>query len=123
MKHAVLIKLELFQMPILPTQSLSTKPFMIRNYLKTAWRTLWKNGQASAINILGLALGIAVFLLIIQYVAAEWSANRFHKNFNQLYRVSVLDKQGKAQHILPPGYAPLLKDKIPRDRKLCAHCQ
>jgi putative ABC transport system permease protein len=86
---------------------------MIRNYLKTAWRTLWKNGQASAINILGLALGIAVFLLIIQYVAAEWSANRFHKNFNQLYRVSVLDKQGKAQHILPPGYAPLLKDKIP----------
>jgi putative ABC transport system permease protein len=86
---------------------------MLRNYFKTAWRALWRSRQASAINILGLALGIAVFLLIIQYVASEWSANRFHKNFASLYRVNVLEKGGKAQYILPPGYAPLLKEQIP----------
>jgi putative ABC transport system permease protein len=86
---------------------------MYRNYLKTAWRALWRSKQASAINIAGLALGIAVFLLIIQYVASEWSANRFHKNFNSLYRVNVLENNGKAEHILPPGYAPLLKDRVP----------
>lgn len=85
---------------------------MLRNYFKTAWRTLWHNRQASAINVLGLALGIAVFLLIMQYVGAEWSANRFHKNFNALYRVNVLNKDGKAEYIIPPGYAPLVKEKF-----------
>jgi len=85
---------------------------MLRNYFKTAWRALRRSRQSTLINIFGLALGIAVFLLIIQYVAFEWSANRFHKNFDQLYRVNNQGNEAKANYYEPPGFAPYVKDKI-----------
>lgn len=90
---------------------------MIGNYFKTAWRALVRNRQATAINVLGLALGIAVFLLIAQYVAFEWSANRFHKNFQQLYRTSIVLKDGNSQQHLPAGFAPVIEQKFPAIQK------
>ncbi|OKS85962.1 hypothetical protein RG47T_1409 [Mucilaginibacter polytrichastri] len=66
------------------------------------------------INVLGLALGIAIFLLITEYVAFEWGANRFHKNFDQLYRASTFTADAdKGDYYLPPGYAPTLKNRVP----------
>ncbi|MFL5811161.1 MAG: ABC transporter permease [Flavisolibacter sp.] len=61
---------------------------MIRNYLKVALRNLWKNKGFSAINILGLAIGLACFLLIALYVVDELSYDRFHKKAGQIYRVN-----------------------------------
>lgn len=86
---------------------------MFSNYFKTAWRALWRNKQFTAINITGLALGIAVFLLITEYIAWEWNANRFNKNYNQLYRANVLYKEGNTDYNLPPGFAPILKQQFP----------
>ncbi len=86
---------------------------MIRNYFKTAFRNLWRNRQFSLINIGGLALGITVFLFIMQYVAFEWSANRFNKNYNELYRANVQYKDRKSDYYVPPGYAPILKQNVP----------
>ena len=86
---------------------------MIRNYFKIASRNLWRNGQFSLINICGLALGITVFLFIMQYVAFEWSANRFNKNYKELYRVNVQYKDGKCDYYVPPGFAPILKQNVP----------
>ena len=86
---------------------------MFTNHFKTAFRNLWRNRQFSFINIIGLALGIAVFLFIIQYVAFEWSANRFNKNYDVLYRANVQDKTGNAYYDLPPGFAPVLKQQFP----------
>lgn len=60
---------------------------MLRNYLKIAWRNLWKNKTFSFINILGLALGMACSLLIMIWVQDELSMDRFHQNDRQLYRV------------------------------------
>ena len=80
---------------------------------KTAFRSLWRNRQFTFINTLGLALGIAVFLCIMQYVAFEWSANRFNRNYNQLYRANVLYKEGNTDHVLPPGFVPVLKQRFP----------
>jgi len=60
---------------------------MIRNYFKTAWRNLWKNKVFSLINILGLSLGMAACLLILQYVNFELSYDHFNKNAADLYRV------------------------------------
>ncbi len=54
---------------------------MIRNYFVVALRNLWRNKTFTAINILGLAAGMAVFLLIFEYVSFEWGTNRFHQNF------------------------------------------
>jgi putative ABC transport system permease protein len=49
---------------------------MIRNYLKTAFRNLWKNKGFAAINIVGLAIGLATCLLILIYVLDELSYDR-----------------------------------------------
>jgi putative ABC transport system permease protein len=85
---------------------------MFYNYFKIAIRSLWRNRQFSIINIAGLALGLVVFLFIMQYVAFEWSSNRFHKHYNELYRVNVAHKEGITDYYLSAGFAPIVKDKI-----------
>ena len=52
---------------------------MIKNYFKTAFRHLWKRKIFSAINIAGLAIGMAACLLILQYVSFELSFDQFHR--------------------------------------------
>ena len=61
---------------------------MLRSYFQTAWRNLLKNKMFSAINIAGLAIGMAACLLILQYVHFEFSYDRFNKNVGELYRVT-----------------------------------
>ena len=60
---------------------------MIKNYLKTTFRNLWKNKAFSLINIMGLALGLACSLLIMLWVSEEYKVDAFHKNGKQLYSV------------------------------------
>ena len=60
---------------------------MFQNYFKTALRNLLRNRVYSLINILGLSIGLAAAMLIMLYVKDEVSYDRFHKNFNQIYRV------------------------------------
>lgn len=86
---------------------------MVRNYFKTAIRSLWRNKQFTLINVAGLALGIAVFLLIIEYVAWECSANRYNKNYDNLYRANVQYKEGNSDYYIPPGFAPVIKKQFP----------
>lgn len=86
---------------------------MLKNYFKTGFRSLWRAKTFTLINVSGLALGIAVFLLIFQYVAFEWSANRFHQSFDKMYRISVVNKSGEPSTYLPPGLSPLIKEKVP----------
>src|SRR6185369_14223445 len=64
---------------------------MFRNYLKTAFRNLWKNKAFSLLNIMGLALGLACSLLIMLWVNDEYNVDAFHKNGARLY--SVYEKQ------------------------------
>ena len=60
---------------------------MFKNYIKIAWRNLWKNKVFSLINILGLTVGLAAFWLIALYVADEFSFDRYHQNAGRIYRV------------------------------------
>src|SRR6185436_6848897 len=60
---------------------------MIRNYFKIAWRNITRHKAYSAINILGLAIGIAACLLILQYVSFELSYEDFQVNKDRVYRV------------------------------------
>ncbi|HEY5327009.1 MAG TPA: ABC transporter permease, partial [Mucilaginibacter sp.] len=60
---------------------------MIKNYIKTAWRSLVKNKFFSLINILGLSIGMAACLLLLEYVSFELSYDRFNKNAGDIYRV------------------------------------
>ena len=62
---------------------------MFKNYLKVALRNLWKSKGFSAINIIGLAAGLGVCLLIVLYVADEWSYDRYNKNADRIYRLDA----------------------------------
>ena len=61
---------------------------MIRNYIKTAFRNLLKNKGFTAINILGLALGLATCLLIVFYVFDELSYDRYNIKADRIYRLN-----------------------------------
>ncbi|MDQ3845797.1 MAG: ABC transporter permease, partial [Bacteroidota bacterium] len=60
---------------------------MFRNYFKTAFRSLQRYKSYSIINILGLAIGIAVCLIIFLIVQFELSFDRFHTKKDRIYRV------------------------------------
>lgn len=60
---------------------------MIKNYFKIAWRNIKRQKAYSGINIIGLAIGIAACLLILQYVAFELSYENFHTKKDRIYRV------------------------------------
>ncbi|QEM12104.1 ABC transporter permease [Mucilaginibacter rubeus] len=62
---------------------------MIRNYFKTAFRSLLKNKGFTFINILGLALGLAICLLITFYVVDELSYDRYNTKHERVYRVNT----------------------------------
>lgn len=61
---------------------------MIRNYFKTAFRNLLRNKSYTAINIVGLAVGIAACLLIFLVIQFETSFDDFHNNKDRIYRVA-----------------------------------
>jgi putative ABC transport system permease protein len=62
---------------------------MIKNHFLVAWRNLLKSKGFSAINIIGLAVGMAVTLLIALWAINEYSYDRFLPCYQQLYRVKV----------------------------------
>ncbi|MGZ8543836.1 MAG: ABC transporter permease, partial [Flavisolibacter sp.] len=61
---------------------------MFRNYFKVAFRNLWKYKTFSAINIVGLAVGLCSFLLISLYVLDELSYDRHFDNAARIYRIN-----------------------------------
>lgn len=61
---------------------------MIRNYFKIAWRNLIKNKGFTAINIIGLSLGIGCFVMISMFVIDELSYDRFHEKADRIYRIN-----------------------------------
>ncbi len=89
---------------------------MFKNDFKIALRNLIKNKTFSFINIVGLAVGMAVFFLIIQYVAFELSYDGFHENADNIYRVRndriYADKHDKSAGC-PPALGPTLKQEFP----------
>ncbi|MBD0259774.1 MAG: ABC transporter permease, partial [Cytophagales bacterium] len=70
---------------------------MLLNYGKVAIRNLWRNKTFSAINITGLALGIAGSLLIFLWIEQAWSYDRFHADGRNLYRVLSTQRYDSGQ--------------------------
>jgi putative ABC transport system permease protein len=60
---------------------------MIKNYLKIGWRNLIKNKVSSFINIGGLAVGMAVAMLIGLWIWDEFSFNKYHQNYDKIAQV------------------------------------
>ncbi|TLF46839.1 ABC transporter permease [Maribacter aurantiacus] len=60
---------------------------MLKNYLKIAWRNLFRNKSFSLLNILGLSIGLTVTALILLWVNYEMGFNQFHENKDRIYEV------------------------------------
>jgi putative ABC transport system permease protein len=67
---------------------------MLRNYFKTAWRNLLKTKTFSAINVSGLAIGIAAFLLIVSYLQFEYSFDDYNVRKGRIFRVPMEVTEG-----------------------------
>jgi putative ABC transport system permease protein len=90
---------------------------MIKNYLKTAVRGFIRNKLFSAINIGGLAIGLAASFIIFEYVRYHLSYDDFHDDAMQIFRVAQTtafengDNFSTATTYIPVG--PILKDEFP----------
>jgi len=92
---------------------------MIKNYLKTALRHLFREKVFSLINITGLAIGFACTVLIFLWVTDELNFDDFHENKDRIYRVLIKAKGINADGIdrtiaVTPGkLAGAIKNEIP----------
>jgi len=89
---------------------------MFRNNFKIAWRNLVKSKGFSFINITGLAIGMAVALLIGLWVWDELSFNKSFDNYNrigQLYQTRTFNGKPTTYKIQPQPMAKELRDHYP----------
>ncbi len=97
-------------------RSKTNQTVMLLNYLKIAWRNLFKHRIQSSINILGLTIGILVYLFLYQYVQFERSYDKWHTNVSEIYRLRFdriyEDKHDKSAGITP-FVGPYLKQEFP----------
>ncbi len=93
---------------------------MLKNFFLTSFRNLYKNRVFSSINIIGLALGITCFLLIVSYVLFEYSYDNFQKDLESIYRVeSLFYKSDVVTDNWPTstnGYVPAMHKNFPEVR-------
>ncbi|MEP2512323.1 MAG: ABC transporter permease, partial [Reichenbachiella sp.] len=62
---------------------------MFTNHLKVAGRNLMKRKEFSMLNLLGLSIGMAACLLILQYVKYEMNYDKFYKDASRIYRLNL----------------------------------
>ncbi len=63
---------------------------MLKNFIVNTFRNIKKNSGSFILNVVGLAIGLATFLFIAFYVINELTYDRFHKNYENIYRVKVV---------------------------------
>ena len=95
---------------------------MLKNYLKIIFRNIVKQKTYSFINIAGLAVGLASFILIVLWVQDEFSFDRFHANTDDIYRVVNYEKYSNDEEMYfsqtPAGLAPILISDFPEMKEV-----
>ena len=88
---------------------------MVQNYLKIAFRNLKRNKIYSAINIIGLAIGMTCTIFLLLLIFYEFSFDRYHKNAENIYRIvkGEMDKNIPYRATAPPSMAAALKNEFP----------
>ncbi len=91
---------------------------MIKHYFKTALRNLAKQKLLTSINVFGLSVGLACFILFLLYSVNEFSFDRFHKNADNIYRVyrwaeTMHGEEALGSSYMPIPLGPALKQDFP----------
>jgi putative ABC transport system permease protein len=95
---------------------------MLRNYINTALRNLFKHKFYSIINLSGLAVGIASFLMIYLFIDHELSFDRHFDDYDDIYRVGVHGKIGESQFdiaISNTSFGPTVAEEYPEVASFC----
>ena len=96
---------------------------MIRNYLKIAWRNLIKNKVHSAINIIGLSVGMTIAMLIGLWIWDELSFDKYHQHYDRVGQLMTTQTANGETGTFPSTVVPLsneLRTKYAGDFKLTA---
>ncbi len=80
---------------------------MIKNYFKIAFRNLWKHKGFTAINVIGLALGLGCFIVIAMYVSDELSYDRYNEKADRIYRINSDIRFGGTDLIMAVSADPM----------------
>lgn len=80
---------------------------MIKNHLKTAWRRLRKSKLYTLVNILGLSISLTTSILIILWVKDERSFDKFHPDYEQVYKVNSHLLTGESNQIWSSAPNPI----------------
>lgn len=86
---------------------------MIRNSLKIAYRNIKRHKGYSFINVAGLSIGIALFILIMLFVQDELSYDKFNENYERIYRI-----EKNEGCVMPSGIGHILEGQIPEIEKI-----
>lgn len=89
---------------------------MFRNYLKVATRNLLKRKGYTIINVLGLATGMAICLMIVLFINDELSFDKQHEKSDSVYRMVVKRQypgRTTSYAIIPQSYAKAVKQELP----------
>ena len=93
---------------------------MLKNFFKIAWRNLQKEKSFSIINIFGLAIGLAVFLLIIVFVINEFGFDKYNEKASRIFRVMAnihMNGNGINGNYAPAPMGPALAKDFPQIEK------
>ncbi|MGI8582767.1 MAG: ABC transporter permease [Chitinophagaceae bacterium] len=91
---------------------------MIKHYLKIAFRNLARQKVLTAINILGLSIGLACFILFLLYAVNEFTFDRFHKDAHNIFRVyrwteAMGEEKERGDVYMPMPLGPAMKQEVP----------
>jgi putative ABC transport system permease protein len=95
---------------------------MFKNYLKTSLRYLLRYKTYTAINTLGLAVGITCCILIMLFVRSEFSYDRFNTKADRIYRIWQTEKfQGQEfkNTVTPIPMGPAMQSSFPEVEAMC----
>ena len=86
---------------------------LFSSYLKTAIRNLARHRIYSAINIIGIAIGLAFCILTFLFVHNEWTYDTFHENADRIYRVYIKGRNERVHGVTPGPLGPALREAFP----------
>lgn len=95
---------------------------MIRNYLLSALRNLWRNKLITLINLVGMAIGFGIFLTLLGWIRFDSSFDRFHKDIDRMYLLNVRLTMNGMDYTTPRTggvYARVLKELFPEIESSC----
>ncbi len=102
--------------PLPPFPPSSSLPFllfplstMLKNYFKIAFRSLWKNRLFTAINVLGLSLGLASAGVLLLFIQRGITFDTFHRDNDQIYFVQTADVSGRYNQTVYPILEQMVK--------------